>query len=279
MTRFLTRLAALALAAAPCAQAQQSPPRDNPYDVIGKVFSPFWSVLLADTKAPNKACTMTIVMTEVSGRLPKQMVGATLKAAVQFPDKVKLQAPVLGEEMTVCRNGDGVWAVPGQKVEFLLSQFKAKPPPTRKKSTPIYLPITAQQAIFLPAIFSVANANVAEVDTIDGVDCRVITAGLMPDLARAAKAEGFRARMWVAPGYVPRRFEITQPDFTAVVEIQDLKFSPSLPASTWEPPAGVTDIYRTNADMLDAVLFVVMNSLKMSEGDAPWQGAKGLQAP
>jgi hypothetical protein len=44
----------------------------------------------------------------------------------------------------------------------------------------------------------------------------------------------------------------------------------SLPASTWEPPAGVTDIYWTDSDRLDAVLFVVMNSLKMKESDQPW---------
>ena len=62
------------------------------------------------------------------------MTGASLQAAVQFPDKVKLQAPVLGEEITVCRNGDKVWAYPGAKVEFLLKRFKGKgPPPTKKE--------------------------------------------------------------------------------------------------------------------------------------------------
>jgi outer membrane lipoprotein-sorting protein len=254
----------------PALHAQQGPPRDNPYDVIGKVFSPFWSVLLADTKSPNKACTMTIEMVEVSGRLPKQMTGASLQAAVQFPDKVKLQAPVLGEEMTVCRNGDKVWAYPGAKVEFLLKRFKGKPPPTKKKNTPLYLPITPQQAIFLPALFTVTRPDVAEIQNLNGEDCRVISAGLMPELARSAKAEGFRAKMWVAPGYSPRRVEITQPDFTAVTEIRDLRFSPSLPASTWQPPADVTDIYWTDSEKLDAVLFVVMNSLKMTETDQPW---------
>ena len=112
--------------------------------------------------------------------------------------------------------------------------------------------------------------DVAEIQSLNGEDCRVISAGLMPELARAAKAEGFRAKMWVAPGYVPRRVEITQPDFVAVTDIKDLRFSPSLPASTWQPPADVTDIYWTNSEMLDSVLFVVMNSLKMTEGDQPW---------
>ncbi|MEI6340076.1 MAG: hypothetical protein WCQ57_16100 [Verrucomicrobiota bacterium] len=273
--RLASSFAVLALWAAPCARAQPaSPPRDNPYDVIGKVFAPFWSVLLAATKSPNQACTMTIEITGVTGRLSQKMAGATLKAAVEFPDKVKLTAPVLGENITVCRKGDTVWAIPGAKVEFLISQFKAKPTPTRKSQTPLYLPVTATQAIFLPALFTIIKADVAEMNTLNDEECRVITAGLMPELAKAAKAEGFRAQLWVAPGYLPRRIVITQPDFTATVDIKDLRFGPALVPATWEPPAGMTDIYRTNADMLDAVLFVVMNSIKMKEGDAPWQKAK-----
>jgi hypothetical protein len=268
-------LAVAFLFISPLALAQDGPPRDNPYDVISKVFAPFWSVLLAANNSPDKACTMTIVMTEVTGRLPKQMEGATLKAAVEFPDKVRLQAPVLGEQITVCRNGDAVWATPGAKVEFLLKQFEVKPPPTRKTKTPIYLPVTPQQAFFLPALFTIIKADQAEIAQLNGEDCRVITAGLMPELAKAAKAEGFRAQMWVGAGYVPKRFIITQPDFTATVDIQDLRFGPSLKPVMWEVPDGVTDVYRTNADMLDAVLFVVMNSLNITENDKPWDATKG----
>ncbi|MFZ4778892.1 MAG: hypothetical protein ACOYM3_26290, partial [Terrimicrobiaceae bacterium] len=96
----------LLLASALPLHAQQGPPRDNPYDVIGKIFQPFWGVLLAETKSPNRAASLTIEMTEVSGRLTGNMKGASLKAAVQFPYKVKLEAPVLGEQFTICRNGN-----------------------------------------------------------------------------------------------------------------------------------------------------------------------------
>ena len=89
----------LFLAAALPLHAQQAP-RDNPYDVIGKIFQPLWGVLLADTKSPNRAATLTLEMTEVSGRLAGNMKGATLKAAVQFPDMVRLEAPVLMETNT-----------------------------------------------------------------------------------------------------------------------------------------------------------------------------------
>ncbi len=264
----------LLLAAATPVSAQQPPPRDNPYDVIGKIFQPFWSVLLADTKSPNRAATLSLEMTEVSGRLPADMKGATLKAAVQFPDKVRLEAPVLGEQFVVCRNGNEVWATPGKKVEFLISQFQVKPKKNLKLSTPIFLPVTAQQAIFLPALFAIVRPDVAEVESLNGEDCRVLTAGLMPELAKATKAEDFTGRIWVAAGYLPRRIEVQRSDFTAVVDIRDLRFAPSLPASTWLPPEGTTDVYRTTPEMLEGLLYIVMNSLKTNEQDAPWLKAK-----
>ncbi|MFA7345489.1 MAG: hypothetical protein WC003_14405 [Terrimicrobiaceae bacterium] len=265
----------LFLAAAVPLHAQQGPPRDNPYDVVGKIFQPLWGVLLADTKSPNRAATLTLEMSGVSGRLPASMKGASLGAAVQFPDKVRLEAPVLGEQFTICRNGDEVWATPGSKVEFLVAQFKVKPKKSQQKlATPIFLPISAQQAVFLPALFSMKRADVAEMESLNGENCRVLTAGLMPELAKATKAEDFQGRIWVAPGYVPRRLEVTRKDFTAVVDIRDLAYTTSLPASTWQPPVGTTDIYRTTPEMLEALLYIVMNSLKASETDAPWLQAK-----
>ncbi len=264
----------LFLAAALPLHAQQLPPRDNPYDVIGKIFQPFWGVLLAETKSANRAASLTIEMSEVSGRLGGNMKGATLKAAVQFPDKVKLEAPVLGEQFIICRNGNEVWATPGSKVEFLIAQFKVKPKKNLNLSTPIFLPVSAQQAIFLPALFAIKRPDVAEVESLNGEDCRVLTAGLMPELAKATKAEDFQGRVWVAPGYFPRRVEVQRKDFTAVVDIRDLIFAPSLPAATWQPPAGATDVFRTTPDMLEGLLYIVMNSLKASESDAPWLQAK-----
>jgi hypothetical protein len=256
--------------------AQQGPPRDNPYDVIGKIFQPLWGVLIADNKSPNRAATLTMEMSDISGRLATNMKGATLKAAVQFPDKVKLEAPVLGDQFTVCRNGNEVWATPGSKVEYLISQFKLKPKKNQQKlSTPVFLPPElTKYAFFLPAVFAIVHPNVAEMDTLNGEDCRVLTAGLIPELAKSTKSEDFQGRIWVATGYVPRRVEVIRKDFDAVVDIRNLTYSPSLPATTWQPPAGTTDVYRTTPEMLEGLLYIVMNSLKASDTDSPWLNAK-----
>jgi len=121
--------------------------------------------------------------------------------------------------------------------------------------------VTAQQAVFLPALFTLDEGK--QFDTLDGEPVRVISGGLMPELAKSTKSEDFRAEMWVAAGYVPRQMRITRRDFTATVQIKDLQFVPKLPGKTWQPPEGVTDIYRTTPEVLQQLLFVVMNSVNV----------------
>ncbi len=244
-------------------------PTENRYDVVAKIFQPFWSVLLAGGEGQDRAMALKIVMSEVTGRLPKEFEGATLDAAAQFPDKVKLTAPVLGERMTVCRNGDEVWAVPGAKIEYLLKQFAGKlPKPTEKKNTPLFLPISAQQAVFLPALFVMEEGVLIE--DLDGEPTRVLSGGLMPELAKAAKAEDFRASIWVADGYVPRQIKVVQKTFTATVKIKDLQFAPGFQSVVWNPPVGETDVYKTTPEVLEQLLFVLMNSVQSKEGEEPW---------
>jgi outer membrane lipoprotein-sorting protein len=267
------------------ASAQEKPaagaaPSENRYDIISKMFMPFCNVLLAGGQGENKAASFHMVMKEVTGRLPKEFNGATLDAAVQFPNKVKLSAPVLGEQVTVCRNGKDVWAVPGEKMEYLLKQFAGKlPAPTKKNDTPLFLPITAQQAIFLPALFVFDEGK--QFEELNGEQTRVITGGLMPELAKATKGEDFRATVWVAAGCLPRQVKITRRDFTVTVVIEDLKFVPKLPGKTWQPPEGVTNVYHTTPDVLEQLLFVVMNSvnLKTPGATAPAPVAPAPQQP
>lgn len=245
----------------------QEPPSENRYDIVAKVFTPFFSVLLAGGQSPNLAASFHMRMKDVTGRLPKDFNGATLDAAVQFPNKVKLTAPVLGEQVTVCRDGKDVWATPGAKMEYLLKQFSGKlPAPTKKNDTPIFLPITAQQAVFLPAMFTLDEGK--QFEDLNGEPTRLISGGLMPELAKATKADDFRATMWIAAGYLPRQIKITRRDFTATVVIENLQFAPKLPGSTWKPPAGATDVYHTTPDVLEQLLFVVMNSVNLKQPDA-----------
>lgn len=241
--------------------AQGMPPRENPYDVIGKMFQPLWGVFLSESVGANKAMVMTVELGGDAALLSGGGGGTPVRLAVQFPDKVRLEALVLGENVVVCRDGDRVWATPGGKIEYLLGRFPVAKRRAAKSGTPIPLPITAQQAIFLPALFTVERPDVAEVDEIDGVSYRVLTAGLMPELARVVNAENFQARIWVGATYAPRRMELRNGNFNIVVDIKMMEFSRDLPISTWAKPEGTGDVYSTNAEMLESLLSAVMNSL------------------
>jgi hypothetical protein len=243
-------------------------PSGNRYDVLSKMLTPMAAVLLGGNKVPENALILRAKVGQVGGRLPQILQGASFTAQIEYPGRIRLDAPVLGETMTVCRDGDNVWAVPKSKIQFLLSQFQNKPHPQQKGNLPIQLPFTAQQAVLLPALFQLETTPaVAEVN---GASCRVISGGLINEVAKAAKAEDFSAKLWICSDYTPKRIDIRRSDFAMSFLIEELTYKPSLPASTWQPPQGVTDIYRCDAAHLEELLYVVMNSLQITAGDKPW---------
>lgn len=254
--------------AAPPAKPAGSAPAENRYDVLSKTITPMAGVLLGGNKATNRALNLKATVGEVEGRLPKMMQGATFRAQIEYPGKIRLEAPILGETVTVCRNGNQVWAIPGSKIGTLLNQFRQKPRPHPKGNQPLELPFTPQQAILLPALFQLEKGT--EVAEIDGVPCRVISGGLIPEVGKAAGADDFSSKLWISPEYTPRRIDIRRNDFAMSFLISEFTYAPMLPASTWQPPTGATDVFRCDEARLEELLYVVMNSLQMSAQDKPW---------
>jgi len=226
-------------------------------------------VLLGGNQTTDRALTLKATVGQVAGRLPQALQGASFTLKIEYPGRVLLQAPVLGETVTVCRNGNTVWATPGSKIQFLLGQFQHKPQPRNAGGAPLELPFTAQQAVLLPALFQLEN--ISEIAEVGGASCRVISGGLMPEIGKATKAEDFSAKLWICSDYTPKRIDIRRSDFAMSFQIDELSYAPGFPASTWRAPKGETDIYRCDAAHLEEILYVVMNSLQMTAADKPWQ--------
>jgi hypothetical protein len=68
--------------------------------------------------------------------------------------------------------------------------------------------------------------------------------------------------------------EVKRKDFSTSVDIRSLTYATSLPASTWQPTETDTDVYRTTPEMLEGLIYIVMNSLKTNATDTPWTAAK-----
>jgi len=255
-------------------------PEGNRYDVLSQMITPLAGVLLGGRRTTDKALTLKATVGQVAGRLSPSVKGAAFTARIEYPGRIRVDAPVLGSTFTVCRDGKNVWAVPGDKVRFLLGQFRKKPAPHPKNGAPLSLPFTSEQAVLLPALFDLEQSN--EVADVGGASCRVISGGLMREIAKSSGAEDFSAKLWICGDYTPKRVDIRREDFAMSFLVEQLTYSPTLPASTWFPPSSVKDVYRCSADDLEQLLYILMNSLQMTPQDKPWLNespASSLPAP
>jgi hypothetical protein len=170
--------------------------------------------------------------------LPPAFAGSTADLALQYPDKIKLHVPLLGDDITLCRNGQELWAYPGAKVDALLKQGKFEKKSSSADSNaplgPFQLPIPEKEMVLIPVIFKVKDVGT---ETLDDSRCRVLDLYLMPELAHSLKAEGWASRVWVRENGVPARVSFAKPGWQIAVRFQHVEFSPILPAETWQPTA------------------------------------------
>lgn len=217
--------------------ARPAPAADDRYEELGDVLKPFAALFTESESGADRALEMTIRIEQMTG-LPAEMKDATAEIAVEHPDKVRVHGPVLGETVTLVRDGDRVWIHPGGKARSLLDgvvEGKELPPPDKKyKLTDFKLPIPANQLVFLPILFTVKDVGR---EPLDGAECRVMDLTLMPQLAKAVGAEGWVGRIWVKPDATPARLTLARSGWNVVMRFEKVAFSTALPASRWEPSA------------------------------------------
>lgn len=231
------KLLRLLLLAALLVPAGFSRAEENRYDVLGKLLMPFANVFAKNTKNPKRAMQLTARLELLTG-LPAALVGSRVELALEYPDKLRLHAPVLGEELTICRRGQDVWAYPGTKVAALLEAAKPgkKTPKTAPKAQlpPFALPIPDKQLALLPMLFQVKDVGA---ESLDGDACRVLDLFLMPELAKSLHAKDWAARVWVRGNGLPARLSVARTGWQLAVRFERVEFSKTLPPETWQPTA------------------------------------------
>lgn len=211
---------------------------ENRFDVLSKTLMPFLSIFATkDRKTENRAFTMKVRI-EQGTDLPKELNGASADISVQMPDKLRLHGPLLGDTFTLVREDEKIWIYPGAKARVLLDAAtagKTLPPPEKKfKLSEFALPIPEKQLVFLTVLFGVKDVGEQE---LDGVNCRVLDVTLMPELAKALKADGWVSRLWVRPDYKPARLTLARKGWNIVLRFDDVQFAKELPEETWQPSA------------------------------------------
>jgi hypothetical protein len=250
--KFLSLLSAVALFA-----TSSAPAAENRYDILGKLLAPFINVLATNTKNPNRAMALSAKLERLTG-LPPELAGTRADLSLQYPDRLRIHGPILGEDLTVCRDRQQVWVTPGAKVQALLdlatAEKKLPKVDPAARLEPFRLPVPEKQLVFLPVLFQVKDAGS---EAVDGEVCRVLDLALMPDLEKSLKDKGWAARVWVRPNYKPARLVLTRPGWELAVKFDKVEFSPRLPDSTWQPPA--TDVLMLDAPRFQQLLRAVVS--------------------
>lgn len=253
----------VALAGATVAQETPGPtgaPTDNAYDVLGKTLQPIVHVFAPDANGNpvSRGLVLDAHLTQAT-RLPQEMLNQPVHVALMTPDAVLAQAPIAGDTLTVCRDGDELWAAPGAKIKAILDQLDAlarsegKTDRARRDAAralgPLELPIPAKELVFLPILFQAADAGA---EAVNGVPCRVLDVGLMPQLEKALHAQGWRGRVWIGPGYAIKQITLAGPAVTVTLVIDGLEFPTELPEATFQP-AGKDVLKLSPSQFLDLV--------------------------
>jgi hypothetical protein len=205
------------------------------YDVLSKTLMPFLAVFAKDQKSEDRAFALKLRIEQASD-LPTELRGVKAELALQAPDKLRLQGPLLGERFTMVRDDEKVWIAPGAVAKALLDAAvagKTLPKADKKfKLGEFKLPFPEKQLKLLTALFSVKDLGF---DVVDGIECRVLDVTLMPELASSIDAEGWVGRLWVKPDYKPLRLTLARKGWSMVLRFDEVQFAKSLPESTWAP--------------------------------------------
>ncbi|MEA3186680.1 MAG: hypothetical protein QOD99_510 [Chthoniobacter sp.] len=236
--------------------------RENPYDVFGKVLAPFVGLLAKESESPNRALSLDARLVEATPS-PAGLAGSTVHLDLESPDKLRLRAPVLGEEVTICRNGQQLWAAPGAKIEALINRVDLPKPKKKYKLADFELPIPEQQLVFLPVLFQVADAGD---ETVGGATCRVLDVHLMPELARSLDVENWSLRVWVTPNYRLAKLQVKTPQWSGLFEFNRIAFSPTLTAETWIPGPEQTDVVKLTPERFKQLLDAAFGAKERKSG-------------
>lgn len=219
----------LAGAAAPAAE-------ENRYDLVSRLLAPFANVFVNAPAKANHALSFEVRLEQMTN-LPAEFTGAKAEIAAEYPDKVRLHGPLLGENVTVCRHGDALWASPGSRVEELLKTAAAEKKlpklDPKAKLENFSLPISEKSIALLPTLLQIKDIGS---EPVDGKTCRVMDLFLLPELRKALK-ETWAARAWVGADARPVRISLAKPGWMMVLRFDKVDFPTKLPDSTWEPTA------------------------------------------
>lgn len=201
---------------------------------------------------PPRLVTLKLAVTRAEG-VPKELAGATLDLAYQYPDRLRATAAAAGETFVTGRDGQRLWTHQPTKQFAVLGRpgvvrFKADPASLdRTVLPPFELPVSKLK---VRAMLLLLRAEHAGRERVGGDDCDVLKVTLSPAAADMAGARDVVVRLWLRPAdQLPLRVLATDGRATVQVDAAEAAVGPALPPTDplWQLNANPGDKVETVA--------------------------------
>ncbi len=216
-----------------------------PYDVFAQALAPIASAVFGASAGQPGALVAECQVTDATGALAPTR-GTRFRLALQAPDRLRIDVVRPNENLTACRDGNELWAVPAESMRVLAQATGLAADASAGAAPPLVpLALNPQMLSFLPVVFDVKDLGTEN-------NQRILQFALLPEVQQSIRAETFTGRTWIGADYRPARLVIEGPGYSLDIRIDKIDFAEKLAAAAWQPAAG-QDALRLPASALNGL--------------------------
>jgi hypothetical protein len=212
----------------------------NRYDILARVLQPYLA-LFHSSKSGGKALEMEAVVRSVEGgnsAADSALLNQPFKLSFQCPDKLRLEILNPDHRKIICRSGQRVWVYPRELgAELVATASNAE---KTGKAPDFRLPLSDQELVLLPAMFRILRFN--SVTDSWGSPAWDLEFRTDPTLEKELKVPGVVVGALVRQNDLGiEHLRMRSGVWSGEIDVSRVRFSPQLPAETWEPSADLGD--------------------------------------
>ena len=212
-------------------------------DALRQTIEPMVDVFARAPEGGNRAVTAQVRIAE-STIQPPELVGRTLafRVVAAPADKAFFQFASMGTIITMCRQGQTVWASPASRLAPLLAKVEAAKPTKADQAPLAPLRLKVPVTLFW-ALFRFAPIHDAGTRSSEGVDYRLADVDSDDDEDPEAKHKSLRLAIRLDRHQITSIEARDRADHTTYA-IEEMRYVPTLPDSDFQPTT------EQRADML-----------------------------
>ena len=248
----------LARAAAPAPSATPAPGAGpSARAVLRKAIEPVVNLFAHTADGPNHAWSMRLRLGE-SNVHPPELLGSTfaVRMVTAPADNVLFQYPALGTTITVCRQGQTVWASPASRLAPILQKVEATPATAADRKPLASLRMPVPEPLFWVGFYLTSVKDLGN-QSVGGATCRVMDVD-PPDDSGKATASNY-TRLFIRPDTGQcLRFEREHGGEHSTYLVDQNRVSAALPDSDFQPTAAQrADLLEVPAERFRAFMKAV----------------------